>query len=175
MNNELQELLQKNNVDQDRFETELYNVLVLSTFATLVKEIDEAEAWDNVRERYRTFPDHIHVTKLLITKYVGGHFHEREYEKFYRLMEAHLRKKGQRKPYPESIRESLVEKQNRRCNICGRAISSSSSELDHVIPWSLVGDELEDNLQMLCKTCNRRKSATVTYALLSTFFDRSDQ
>ena len=31
---------------------------------------------------------------------------------------------------------------------------------DHIDPWSKGGKTNEDNCQMLCKECNRRKSAT---------------
>ena len=64
------------------------------------------------------------------------------------------------------MRYSLLDKQNNKCNICNHNINISNAELDHIVPWTLVGDELGiSNLQMLCKDCNRRKSKNSAYNL----------
>ena len=172
MNPDLKRLLEINNVVESEFEDELYNTLLISTFATLIKEIDSANKWEEVKDKYRGFRDHIHVTKLLLNEYIGASFGEVEYQRFYELLMAHMRKREQRKNHPASTSESLLKKQQGRCAICGCGIDLQSSELDHIVPWSLVGDELSCNLQMLCIRCNRRKSATTDYALLSTFLQK---
>lgn len=172
MNDAVAELLSLNSVDQQTFSIELYRTLMCSTFATLVKEIEAADAWSEVRARFHSFPDHVHVTKLLVSKFVGGKYRPEDYELLYELLNAHLRKHSQRKRYPDKVKEELIARQDYKCAICGTPIDLTCSELDHVIPWSLVGDELRDNLQMLCIQCNRRKSATIDYALLSTFFSK---
>ncbi|MBR6038663.1 MAG: DUF262 domain-containing protein [Candidatus Methanomethylophilaceae archaeon] len=46
------------------------------------------------------------------------------------------------------------------CARCGReGLSLDEMEADHITPWSKGGHTKLDNLQMLCKDCNRRKSA----------------
>ena len=172
MNGKLHRLFELNSIDPAVFEQELYDVLIVSTFAILVREIDFGEAWQDVKDRYRNFHDHMHVTKQIMNKYIGGSFTEEEYERFYGLLMARIRKKSMRKLYPDSTRTTLLHNQKFRCTICGCDIDSKASELDHIVPWSLVGDELNDNLQMLCLPCNRRKGATIDYALLSTFLRR---
>lgn len=172
MSANVDELLYLNNVDVEKFNEELYHVLLISTFATMVKEIDSAGAWQSVKDKFRQSSDHRHVIRLLVKKYIGGVYRDEDYRLLYRLLDARLRKKEQRISYPESTKEDLLRKQNHRCCICGGELQHDNAELDHVVPWSLVGDELKDNLQMLCVTCNRRKNATIDYALLSTFLRR---
>ncbi|MDP6619089.1 MAG: HNH endonuclease signature motif containing protein [Nitrospinota bacterium] len=42
------------------------------------------------------------------------------------------------------------------CRICKRA---PSSEPDHMIPRRLGGEDTDENLQALCKSCHSRKTA----------------
>ncbi len=41
------------------------------------------------------------------------------------------------------------------CRMCGRA----ATEVDHIMPLSRGGDDLEENLQALCRSCHSRKTA----------------
>lgn len=75
-----------------------------------------------------------------------------------------FRKKDHRAYYPQKFREELLVQQQCRCAICGERIDLEA-ELDHVIPWKYVGDELDDNLQLLCFKCNRSKKAAPLYQL----------
>ena len=43
------------------------------------------------------------------------------------------------------------------CPICGKHHEIDEMEGDHIIPWSKGGKTTIDNLQMLCKKCNREK------------------
>ena len=55
--------------------------------------------------------------------------------------------------------------QNGRCVVCGELFDKDLSKvhIDHIIPWMLVGDELKNNYQCLCETCNECKSAHTDY------------
>ena len=45
------------------------------------------------------------------------------------------------------------------CPKCGKeGLSISDMEADHITPWAEGGKTTDDNCQMLCKECNRRKS-----------------
>jgi len=77
---------------------------------------------------------------------------------------AFFRKKDYRVKYSQKVRTELLHQQQCRCAICGCTIDAKS-ELDHIIPWKYVGDELDDNLQLLCFKCNRSKKASPLYQL----------
>lgn len=48
--------------------------------------------------------------------------------------------------------------QDRKCAICGKEFPIEKMQGDHIIPWSEGGKTTLDNLQMLCTTCNIKKS-----------------
>jgi hypothetical protein len=63
-----------------------------------------------------------------------------------------------RRPIPPGTRERVFKRDGNRCQHCGK---TERLEIDHIFPWSLGGDEEETNLQVLCRTCNWRKGASV--------------
>lgn len=79
--------------------------------------------------------------------------------------DAYLKKSNKRKPFTQEFKLSLYHKQNGMCMVCGEPLGSNMSKVhvDHIIPWMLVGDELRDNYQCLCETCNECKSAQTDY------------
>jgi 5-methylcytosine-specific restriction endonuclease McrA len=57
---------------------------------------------------------------------------------------------------PDRMRERVMARDNYTCQICG---STAESTIDHIIPVVAGGEASEDNLQVLCRSCNARKSA----------------
>lgn len=60
--------------------------------------------------------------------------------------------------FTESQKRTAFKKQNGICPICGKKFNITDMEADHITPWSLGGKTNLDNLQMICKSCNRTKS-----------------
>lgn len=59
--------------------------------------------------------------------------------------------------FSDSQKRAAFEKQGGICPICKKKFDIDSMEGDHVTPWSDGGKTQPENLQMLCKECNRRK------------------
>jgi len=55
------------------------------------------------------------------------------------------------------MRFSIYKRDNYRCQICGR--STNYLEIDHIIPISKGGKSTYDNLQTLCRRCNKEKGS----------------
>lgn len=55
---------------------------------------------------------------------------------------------------PDGIRLAVLERDEYTCRDCGAADDLS---LDHVYPFSLGGPHTEENLRVLCRSCNSRK------------------
>ena len=84
---------------------------------------------------------------------------------FVMWLEANLKKLPNRKQVPNYIKNSLYLKQKGKCASCLEDLGDDNSKIhvDHIIPWALVGDELQDNYQLLCEVCNKCKSSKVDY------------
>jgi ATP adenylyltransferase len=61
-------------------------------------------------------------------------------------------------PVPESVRYEVLRRANGKCALCGKSKNEEPLEVDDVVPRSKGGSNAIDNLQALCRTCNRGKS-----------------
>lgn len=55
------------------------------------------------------------------------------------------------------IRFSIYERDGYRCRFCGRSDRFEDLEIDHIKPIAKGGKSTYDNLQTLCKRCNKEK------------------
>lgn len=71
-----------------------------------------------------------------------------------------LQKKRQEfsKKYQASRRRLLLEKYEYRCVACG---GCKDLQIDHIIPLAKGGTNNEENLQVLCATCNKSKGTKI--------------
>lgn len=60
--------------------------------------------------------------------------------------------------FTEAIKQKVYEKQKGICTECKEHFELSAMEADHITPWHEGGKTNEENCQMLCRECNRRKS-----------------
>lgn len=60
-------------------------------------------------------------------------------------------------------RESFFVKQLGACKECGLVTPLREMELDHIIPLSQGGEDLEYNLQLLCIKCHKEKTLKEIY------------
>lgn len=61
--------------------------------------------------------------------------------------------------FSKGMKEKVWEKQDHKCKNCGKVFPINQMEGDHIKPWRDGGKTVEENCQMLCKDCNRRKAA----------------
>lgn len=60
--------------------------------------------------------------------------------------------------FTDTMKRTAYAKQNGICPICNGHFDISEMEGDHITPWCEGGKTVLENLQMLCKDCNRHKS-----------------
>jgi 5-methylcytosine-specific restriction endonuclease McrA len=60
--------------------------------------------------------------------------------------------------FSDNQKRRRYEKQFGICSLCNTYFEYKEMQGDHIIPWSQGGKTNDENLQMLCKDCNRRKS-----------------
>lgn len=69
---------------------------------------------------------------------------------------------GGRSPIPARLRFLVLRRDGFRCVYCGRAASGGLVlHIDHVLPKSRGGVDVEDNLVTACSDCNLGKAATL--------------
>lgn len=85
---------------------------------------------------------------------------------------AFMKKKNSRATISLATKEKLLAGQKQKCAKCGVPITLSNMQVDHIIPWDYVGDELEDNFQGLCSDCNLHKSNHVAVTVSSIILSR---
>jgi hypothetical protein len=59
---------------------------------------------------------------------------------------------------PDAVRAAVIVRDGGRCRRCG---STRNLEVDHIVARSRGGSSEEDNLQALCRRCNRRKARKI--------------
>lgn len=68
-----------------------------------------------------------------------------------------IARKLSKRAFGEKDKREVYEQQGGICPICGEWHSYEEMEADHTIPWWRGGKTTKDNLQMVCKKCNRGK------------------
>jgi len=63
-----------------------------------------------------------------------------------------------RKPIPDDVQIFVWNRDGGKCVKCG---SQENLEFDHIIPVSKGGSNTARNIQLLCETCNRKKSNVI--------------
>ena len=60
--------------------------------------------------------------------------------------------------FSDAMKQKAFERQSGICKSCAKKFEMSDMEADHITPWAQGGKTNEQNCQMLCRHCNRRKS-----------------
>ena len=64
---------------------------------------------------------------------------------------------AKREHIPARLRHEVFKRDNYRCRECGATNKETTLEIDHIVPVSKGGTNNINNLQTLCKACNRAK------------------
>lgn len=67
--------------------------------------------------------------------------------------------KIQRRPWTEEEKKSALMSCSSKCARCGKKLNMKSLTMEHVVPISKGGENVLDNLIVLCKPCNSRKGS----------------
>lgn len=60
--------------------------------------------------------------------------------------------------FTDAQKRRAYQKQGGICPFCKKHYEYNEMQGDHIIPWSLGGRTIDENLQMLCQKCNNDKS-----------------
>lgn len=170
----IEEILSLNGIDQQSFNQKVYQTLILGVFEVVCKEMKKQNARIIEKENFRKHKNKAIAAKLIVQRYTGCQLPGDAYIFMADLLSAYFRTGAPRKTFDDSFRKDLTSKQKFQCAICKRRITSSSGHVDHIIPWDYVGDNLKDNYQMLCETCNERKGTAAYFELSMLLLNKSN-
>lgn len=171
--NKLNKLLNNNQVDINEFEILLTQTLLLALFEKICNSLNDD---NSLKVQFSTLLRARDNEALALISYCNTHYNVNldleQANLLYSWISCYFRKSSTRKTYSPEYKKQLLEQQNFMCNCCNKEIQFTNSHLDHTIPWTYVGDELEDNLQMLCIDCNSSKNKSTSYLLLNCIMKR---
>lgn len=139
-------------------------VVTLSLFRSFCEKYRSKESQHDLRNIFARSPNIYLTTKNIIFREFKEELSEDETKILADLIIAFLRKSAFRKKIPESTKIELLKRQNNSCAICGCHVDINSP-VDHIVPFKYVGDELVNNYQTLCKTCNERKNDSIDFQM----------
>ena len=122
-----------------------------------------------IRKLFLESRDKIKTVQVLVEREYSFELDNEDALKIVGWINANLTKLPNRKPISNHIKETLYLQQKGKCASCLEELGEDRSKIhvDHIIPWDLVGDELENNYQLLCEVCNKCKSSRVDYIFRS--------
>lgn len=168
--NQFVELLRENNIDEVKYGDVLVDTVLLNIFADTCKRFKE----DKVAKIkfLNLFRAHTKKKVSFIQNYVLESYMLKisadQAAKLATWLKCFYTKKTTRTAYSVDVKRHYLTLQNNRCNYCSKETTFENAELDHIIPFAYVGDELNDNLQILCQKCNLEKSSNITSAMFNT-------
>ncbi len=171
MNNELEEFVQLNNISEEFLLEALHKDIresVLSEICEYMKS--SASNLVSIKKIYYRKSNSIDATRLVVQNVCHLALSESDIVWLDKCINAFLIKKAHRQHIPDSIRKGLWQKQDHKCCVCSKVISENDGHVDHIVPWDFVGDELENNYQLLCSACNLHKSNHVALTIHSLIF-----
>ena len=66
---------------------------------------------------------------------------------------------------PRDIMLKVVRRDNQICQVCFKHVRDDEIEFDHIIPYSKGGPTTVENIRLLCRSCNRKKSNSLNELL----------
>lgn len=152
----------------DDFKKEYKMAFLLKKYGVFIGMINgDARLERKIRELYAESYDKVNTTKLIAERYLSLNLLGDDANFFWRLINAFLSKEVYRREIDITKKKKLYDKQEGKCAICCVDEKINKMHVDHNVPWKMVGDELDDNYQLLCETCNLKKGSNVAYKLMN--------
>ena len=173
MNSLLSKFIQLNDINEEV----LFDALHQDILETILSEVCEQmkandSSYISVKKIYYRSSSDIDAVKQIVRNTCHLSLPEEDYIWLNNCIKAFMKKKPHRKQLSNSLRQELWNNQGQKCSICGKRIVAEEGHVDHIVPWDYVGDELDNNYQVLCSDCNHHKSNHIALAVHSLIFNK---
>ncbi len=153
-------------ISDDTIKNEYRKTFLLNIFQSICsKANNELDYKKHILTLFRQSTCLTDTIKAIVERECKYELSDEDVEIMLPWFQAYRRKSDKRKSIPLALKQELYKKQNGLCAVCEQKLVKNWSEVhvDHIIPWVLVGDELENNYQVLCETCNKCKNSKIDY------------
>lgn len=149
---------------EKKLTTAIEEAKILGKFKSFCEKNENPSSQNRLRNIISRTQNKENTIKSIFINEMKMELTDEQAERMLELVVAFLKKSNFRKPIPASVKTELLRKQNYKCNFCDCKINLSD-HADHIVPFKYVGDELQNNLQMLCSHCNKSKSSNIDYEI----------
>lgn len=159
--NNLEQFLNRNGMDLELTMDLMYDAIIIKVFSMLCKYIEETNYKEKLKKQLisaSTIAKEVECIDRLVKGVLLINLNYEELHKILVYIKAYFRKNNKRSKIDEKIKFALYKKQGGKCKFCGKYINYEQIHCDHYVPFILVGDELEDNYNILCSKCNLIKN-----------------
>ncbi len=149
---------------------EYQKAFLLNMFQKICAKMQiDASYKDSILDWFLQSDDSVSTACSIIQRTYNYEMSQSEAELMNSWFTAYRRKSNVRKAIPLRVKQDLYKKQAGKCAVCGEPLGQNWGviHVDHIIPWVLVGDELDNNYQVLCHTCNQCKSSKTDFVFKS--------
>ncbi len=173
MSSELSEFIKLNNINEEVLYDALHKDILESILAEVCEYMKANDSsYVSMKKIYYRSTDDIDAIKQIVRNVCHLSLPDQDLRWLNDCVKAFMKKKPHRKYLSNELRQKLWIGQGKRCLICGKEILVKDGHVDHVVPWDYVGDELENNYQVLCSDCNLHKSNHVALTVRSLIFNK---
>ncbi len=137
---------------------------VLGVFKNICNDYSKPADKKSLRNIMAVSPNKKNTVKMIVSRKYSTTIDDQQTDRLIELIQAFLKKSDYRKKISTELRDKLLVSQHYKCSFCGCSVDSTA-HADHIVPFKYVGDELKDNLQMLCGNCNEKKSDSIDYQI----------
>lgn len=173
MYSKLQKIIEMNAIDEDELFKSVYSDIRESILREICEYMKADDRKREVNSIYCRHSDDNAATRRVLWNICHLKLPDDDIDWLTSRITASLRKKPHRVPIANSTKKELLQSQNYKCAICGKPIDNDSLHVDHIVPWDYVGDELNNNYQALCPSCNGHKSNHVAESVKNLIISRN--
>lgn len=158
--NEFLNYLEINNLNIENFYNIINEYMIYEIFSAIDKHLIETNSKLSLKKQLlncENKDERLEIVNVLIKKVLRINATIKQQEKILEILYAYYRKSLKRKNISNEIKNKLYIQQNGLCSVCKSPLKNNNIEYDHKLPFYYVGDELSNNDQLLCKSCNRQK------------------
>lgn len=130
---------------------------VQTTFTKYRREMKGVD-WGAIYNKYHATPVNPNAIEAEVARLMEDSDVENKKGIFWYVFDGDEHRLGIR-TFDKNMRREVYERQHGICKICGKHFEIEDMEADHITPWAKGGRTVAENCQMLCRECNRRKSA----------------